>query len=443
MDRVAIREEMTGLAHIKTESEWQLEMGGRIIDYLAGELYVDMRFLEPVLHVLVPRANMGLSTFATDGVYIYMNTEHTMDVFRRNELFLKRAYLHTVLHCVYCHLWLCGGRDKDLWNLACDIAVERIIDGLDKPAVRRILTWRRQKVYEELNKERIISAAQIYEYLLKVDREELVKMWNEFYTDDHTLWQYENDRKNMMQQPQKAWQQWEKKAREMSMERERSHSKDGDGSDSLYELMRVEKRRRNYGDFLRKFAELHEELKVSDDEFDIGYYSYGLSIYKDMPLIEPLETMEINRIREFVVVIDTSYSTSGELVRRFLQETFDILMDEDAFFKVSRIHVIQCDDVIQSDDVITDRRELESFFNAFEIKGGGNTDFRPPFKYIDSLIEDGKIKNPGGVLYFTDGEGVYPKKRPGYRTAFIFMQDFDETQVPPWAMRIRVDETSR
>ena len=177
------------MAHVKTESEWQLEMGSRIIDYLAGELYVDMRFLEPVLHVLVPRANMGLSTFATDGVYIYMNTEHTMDVFRRNELFLKRAYLHTVLHCVYCHLWLCGGRDKDLWNLACDIAVERIIDGLDKPAVRRILTWRRQKVYEELNKERIISAAQIYEYLLKVDREELVKMWNEFYTDDHTLWQ--------------------------------------------------------------------------------------------------------------------------------------------------------------------------------------------------------------------------------------------------------------
>lgn len=49
-------------------------------------------------------------------------------------------------------------------------------------------------------------------------------------------------------------------------------------------------------------------------------------------------------------------------------------------------------------------------FNTFEIKGGGNTDFRPPFKYIDRLIEEGKIKNPGGMLYFTDGEGTYPKK---------------------------------
>ena len=51
-----------------------------------------------------------------------------------------------------------------------------------------------------------------------------------------------------------------------------------------------------------------------------------------MPLIEPLETREIDKIRELVVVVDTSYSTSGELVRRFLQETFDILIDVRAFF---------------------------------------------------------------------------------------------------------------
>ena len=55
------------MAHIQTESEWELEMCGKIVDYLAGKIYVDMRFMEPVLNVLVPRANMGLSTFATAG----------------------------------------------------------------------------------------------------------------------------------------------------------------------------------------------------------------------------------------------------------------------------------------------------------------------------------------------------------------------------------------
>ena len=137
-----------GMAHIQTESEWELEMCGKIIDYLAGEIYIDMRFMEPVLNVLVPRANMGLSTFATDGVYLYMNTRHTIDVFRKNENFLVRVYLHSVLHCVYSHIWLCDGRDENLWNLACDIAVERIIDRLDKPCVKRILTWRRQDIYK-------------------------------------------------------------------------------------------------------------------------------------------------------------------------------------------------------------------------------------------------------------------------------------------------------
>lgn len=45
-----------GMAHIQTESEWELEMCGKIVDYLAGKIYVDMRFMEPVLNVLVPRA---------------------------------------------------------------------------------------------------------------------------------------------------------------------------------------------------------------------------------------------------------------------------------------------------------------------------------------------------------------------------------------------------
>ena len=51
------------MAHIQTESEWELEMCGKIIDYLAGKIYVDMRFMEPVINVLDQISKMGLSTF--------------------------------------------------------------------------------------------------------------------------------------------------------------------------------------------------------------------------------------------------------------------------------------------------------------------------------------------------------------------------------------------
>ena len=36
--------------------------------------------------------------------------------------------------------------------------------------------------------------------------------------------------------------------------------------------------------------------------------------------MEPLESREVKKIREFVIAIDTSYSTSGTLVEQFLKD---------------------------------------------------------------------------------------------------------------------------
>ena len=52
--------------------------------------------------------------------------------------------------------------------------------------------------------------------------------------------------------------------------------------------------------------------------------------------------------------------------------------------------------------------------------GGGGTDFRPSFAYIDSLIEKGEFTNLRGVIYFTDGYGTYPSQMPAYDTAFVY-----------------------
>ena len=63
--------------------------------------------------------------------------------------------------------------------------------------------------------------------------------------------------------------------------------------------------------------------------FDYVFYTYGLSLYGNMPLVEPLESREISRVEDFVIVIDTSMSCSGDLVRRFLEETYDVLSEAD------------------------------------------------------------------------------------------------------------------
>ena len=139
-------------------------------------------------------------------------------------------------------------------------------------------------------------------------------------------------------------------------------------------------------------------------------------------------------------MVDTSYSTNGELIHNFLKETYTILTEQNSFFAKSRIHIIQCDDQVRMDEEVKNSRELEQLLNRFTVIGGGGTDFRPAFAYVNELLEQGVLKNLGGLLYFTDGKGIYPKKRPEYKTAFLFLDDYDESAVPPWAMRLRVEQ---
>ena len=47
-----------------------------------------------------------------------------------------------------------------------------------------------------------------------------------------------------------------------------------------------------------------------------------------------------------------------------------------------------------------------------------------------------------GMLYFTDGMGVYPRKKPEYQVAFIYDSEvLDEIpEVPAWAIRYLMDD---
>ena len=199
----------------------------------------------------------------------------------------------------------------------------------------------------------------------------------------------------------------------------------------------------DYADFLRQFAIPGEVLKVSEDEFDYVYYTYGLKLYGNLPLIEPLEYRDEKRIREFVIVIDTSGSVWGEVVRRFVDATFDILKSTEAFFEHVHVHIVQCDAAVQTDDVITNLNELNEWGRTMRIHGFGGTDFRPAFAYVDKLVEDGVFENLGGLVYFTDGWGVYPEWMPDYKVAFIFYdENYRKEIVPPWAAQIVLDDAA-
>ena len=134
------------MAHIQTESEWQEEMSAKIVEFVRHELYMELRYLKLALSQLQLQSDPDLRAFATDGAYLYVAPEWLIGIFEKNAQYLGRAYLHTVLHCIFSHLWIGGNRDRKTWHLACDIAVEYTIDQMQAECTKRILSWTRKPV---------------------------------------------------------------------------------------------------------------------------------------------------------------------------------------------------------------------------------------------------------------------------------------------------------
>ena len=427
----------------ETHEEWQARMGGEVLAVVRSGLYLDFRFLDMALSALSPAPDERCRVLATDGQSLFYQPSHLLRLYRDNPKYLNRLYLHTIFHCVFRHLWLKGRREPQLWSLACDIAVENVIDSLNRTSVKRPLTYVRQNAYRQITaEETVVAAAPVYRWLTRQTPGVLRQLEREFVTDDHRLWP--KDAPDQPQQmptplPQKTWQ---KIGERMQTELDLRDKEAGDGADALKQQVKAANRsRRSYRDFLRRFCVLREEVKLDPDEFDLNFYTYGLSVYGNLPLIEPLESRESKKIEELALVIDTSYSTSGELVRAFLAETYTLLKGRENFFHRMNLHLIQADNAIRQDQLIHNEDELIHAMNHFELRGGGGTDFRPAFEYVNQLCAEKKFSNLRGLLYFTDGMGTYPARRPGYDTAFLFLGErFDDANVPPWAMKVVLDE---
>ncbi|MDO4188757.1 MAG: VWA-like domain-containing protein, partial [Lachnospiraceae bacterium] len=235
--------------------------------------------------------------------------------------------------------------------------------------------------------------------------------------------------------------EWQKIAENIKAEL-KGFSKDNATSESMEESLNIATREKyDYSEFLRKFMVMSETMAVNDDEFDYIYYTYGMKLYDNMPLIEPLEYKDSNKIKDFVIAIDTSASCKGELVTTFLEKTVSIMQDSENFFSKINVHILECDNQVRNDTVITSREDFSQFMNGFTVKGFGSTDFRPVFDYVDNLILKKELKDLKGLIYFTDGYGVYPEKKKEYDVAFVFVNDDDTApKVPAWAIKVVLSE---
>lgn len=542
-------------------------LGLRILNQSKIELSLSMRYLSRALDKLSFQMDFNTRRIGTEGEKIHFHPEFIFQLYVESPQKLYRLYMHSLLHCLFRHMFKTEDKEEELWNLATDMHVEYVLDSMDIPLLYRPAYPFREKYFQKLEKEvKSLSAERIYAYLLEqnLSYEEKERLESEFVKDDHSFWaklgeeersvdregtedteeaedtegtenregteeakdtedtegkrnteaaedtgspEVENelnspnspndlteDRNSPSQsakdgdsqsdtekdgegrekenngaqgsgeskEPEKEGQSNKEKESSEDAERreerrraldkdwedigkrteeEMKDEKEGDKSEKLSWFLHLEhKNHTPFQDFLRKFSVDREELKTDPESFDYGYYYFGLSQYGNMPLIEENEYREKRKIPELVIAIDTSYSTKGEMVKRFLEEALAILADKGAFFSKCRVHIIECDDRIRKDLLIEDAEEMERYRERFEVSGGYGTDFRPVFHYIEDLQKKGELKELKALLYFTDGRGRYPKYAPSYTAAFIFPkgEDIDDENAPFWALKLYI-----
>ena len=420
------------------------EIGLEILQAARNELYMHLPYLDAALCALRFEPGADRTMFiAADGESLYYSGAYLSDRFLRSPAAVNRIYLHTILHCILRHIAKKRGRDSAVWDLSCDIAAESILDELAYPCVAvpaaRPL---RQKIYGELRETmKVLTAEGIYRELLrqKLPEYELARLQREFFADDHGLWDPEGQDDEKQQRQDQRWQDLAGRA-QTAMDTVLGGQ--AQGGEAIYEQVKVASRESvDYRAFLRRFAAYREVMEADGDAFDYTFYTYGLQLYGNMPLIEPPETREEKRVEDFVIAIDTSMSTSGEMVRAFLEETYSILRSASTFTRRVNIRVLQCDNQLRRDDAIASLDELRSYMESFQLSGGSATDFRPVFEHVDRLREAGVFTQLRGMLYFTDGMGIFPKKRPDYETAFILTGEPPmAVSFPPWAIRLVLGE---
>ena len=117
-----------------------------ILKSTRNQLYLNMRFLDNALaQECIPAGDMEMTPAGSDGDLFYYQPEKLMAMFKRSREQVNRLYLHTMFHCIFCHIYPDDKVDQEYWNLACDVVVEEIIDGLYVKCVHRPVTMVRRQ----------------------------------------------------------------------------------------------------------------------------------------------------------------------------------------------------------------------------------------------------------------------------------------------------------
>lgn len=318
-------------------------------------------------------------TAAVDGKNLYYHPQWVLD--NPHEVVMSMV-AHEVGHCIFEHIGRRNGRDPGRWNQAGDYVINLVLKdcGFTIPD-----TWLINSGYAGMSTDQVYSMLPPGEGPGKEP--------------------FDNIRDDSVDHDPIDWGIATVQAAEAG-----KHAGNMPGSLQRF-VKEITQSKADWRSVMRRFM-----TAVSRDD-----YSYQRVNRKFATLGIFLPGLYSEAMGSIVSAIDTSGSIDEVTLAAFASEVSEI-RDQ---VKPTSTHVIYCDAEINHVD------EFEEY-DDFKLTphGGGGTDFRPPFKWLnDQGIE------PGCMVYLTDGYGPFPKQQPSFPVLWLMTTDV----VPPWGEVVRIE----
>ena len=333
------------------------------------KLMVEQPYFGTISSALSFKVNSELLTFESDGTQLSYNDEYLDRLtVEETEFVLANAAMHSQLK----HLQRTNHRIAWLWQSATDYVVNAMLikNGMTPP----------EHIHYELDFEGMY-AEEIYSILyskIKNKQEEEQEDTQENHKVEQTQLREFNDVSDEAQNDLLAEEIFLKYKRQGTLPK-----------DIALLLPESFSNRVHWQEYLQNYIATYAKSTYRFSPPNMKYFYQGIylpSLYSDLLRI--------------VVAIDTSGSIDATLLENFLGELSSIMQQ----FPNYEIELITADMKIQSVHTFVAGEVLKC-----QLTGGGGTDYRPVFEYIEKHID-----TPNVLLYFTDAQGIYPQEEPHY-----------------------------
>lgn len=362
---------------------------------------------------LRPTAAWWLKTAAVDGKHLFYSPAF-IDTLTNAQL--RGLICHEVLHCANGHCWRRDNREPQLFNIACDYAINPICLAakFELPeggcVDARFNNMAAEPIYAILRNEKSESPKPKHSGPGgEGDPQEGPR--------DPRAPNYEPTFGEVMDAPQETATQDEatwKMAVQQAIEAAKHHGKLPQGLERLVDDFVQPKV--DWRSVLRRFIQMNATL---DYDWRMPSRRYqGAGFY--MPHLQSEQMPPI------VIGVDTSGSIVREELAAFMSEVGSII--EEA--KPESAHVVFCDAAIGEV-----REYLPGDPLTYRITGGGGTSFKPVFEWV----EENGIE-PACLIYLTDCMGDYPEELPPYPTLWASSTKEPGRYEPPFGEFLYIGE---